>query len=335
MLKMKKKKKKRLLIGTSVFIILAVCFTGFIISNTSSLREGKIYYYLGNLSPTSAYEFNVRTRISKKIKLEGYDTVLYYIPLKDGYIAAARNENSGDSSTSIIYNGKTISKEPLDNLSVKDNYIVYINSEYALVAVNVKSNERFVLLEDIRYGYAFVDDYLYFSGRDPESPNKETDIYVVDCSKETLKKTVVDKGIIFRNTKNALVYSKEGDLYEYNFEKMQAKKTVDYNFESDSYNRRYLGYLKTKDKYYSIHFNQLVIYPKSANGDYESYEQYLLKGGPVFDFDEFCLFSRFKISDEKGSLFIPVKNAKRVNIVAYENDGEIYFSEQPCTYWIY
>lgn len=333
---MKKKTKTIIFLVPLCIVLLTVAM--YFITNTSSLKEGIIYYSCSDNTFSNVYEYNIKTRTSKKVKVDGYDSIIAYYPLKGGYIAAVRNsEDDSKTPEAIIYNGEVLKKEyGIENMTVYGDYIFYIRTyDGFLVAINKETKEYTEISDKVKYGYAFQDNYLYYNERIAENPNQETAIIYVDCNSKILTKKTADSGIVCRNTDNQLIYLKGGKYFSYDFEAERPYQLESPELISDNYQKRYLGKLNVDEKSYTLYCNQKVIYSSDTYKDYYEYENELMRGVFLPTKQHYRIFSRLNIADDNGTLIIPVKNADRVHILAYENGGNVFYAEQPCTYCIY
>ncbi len=329
-------KKKLAIFFLIILVILVPFITISLLLNNTSINCGKIYYTCADLSYTNVYEYNVKTKVSRKITIDGYTNVISYIPINNGYIAIGLSENRELKPYDIIVNGEIlINEDYVRNVTYKNGCLFYIRDDGYLVCINIKTRQYSEITDKIKYGYSFVDDFLYYCERDPDCPNNETNIFYIDTSRENVEKVFIDKGVINKNTDNELVYLKKGAIYVYDFAKQKPVKHENYEFEYDDYKCRYLGHLKCDSSNFIIHLKQFVIYNSVIYDDYYEYESELMRGIFLPSKQHIRLFSRIEIRDSKHRLLIPIKNADRVNIIAYKNSDEIIYVEQPCIYWIY
>ena len=324
-------------LGLIILIIVSFLALLFIIPNNTNINSGKLYYCCSEYTST-AYEYNIKTRLSKKVRVKGYDSVLFYTPVDCGYVAIVyKNNSQDDRKYDIICNENVLVKENyVKNATYNNGYLFYIREDdNYLIRLNIKTKKCVEITDKIKYGYFFIGDFLLYSERDPKKHDIEADIVCIDYTKDEIDKQIIDQGIVFRNTNNALVYLKNGRTYLYDFDNNIPMVIEEYQFEEDSFQRRYLGKIGLNNSSYTINLKQLVLYDNKVYDDYYEYESWLMKGTIMPSREHLRLFSRIEIRQGEKRLIIPVKNCEGVNVISLKNEDKIVYNNQPCTYWIY
>lgn len=322
-----------------LFACLLIAFISFVIAlyfyfNSTALQSGILYY----CSDGTAYSYNVKTRMSKRVSVNGYDNVEWYYPEEKGYIACVNNDEEG-SNTAIIKDGDVIynTDSPLSHFAKKGDFVFFTADDYYLNAVNIKTKKSYSVSGSVYYGYSFAGNYLYFSERNPESPDTPAEIKVVDCSDISLNSKVIDKGFIIKTAEDRLYYKKESSVYSYDFISGKSALSKSVDEAEDSYEYRYLGALNTDKSDFTIHLKQKVIFDKNAN--YYDYETGLMRGVYLPTKEHLQVLPKLEIKDNKGRLYIFVKrldySVERYSVTAYVNNGKIYYVNPTCLNWIY
>lgn len=311
-----------------ISVVMGLCIVAFVMSNTTSLKEGKIYY----TDKFNAYCYDIKSKVNDKIKIKGYRNVNFYLPVDDGYIAVVDNnkDDTDELDDILLYNDEVlISKEFIYDVSLVGNYIFYCTGDLHLYAFNLQTQKEYKIIEYNRLGYSHAGNYVYYSERDEDSFYDDTEIYAIDCTADEIKPIVVDIGIICRNTDNALIYTKGGRYYHYDFERMEPVKTDPEILKNDKYRKKYLGSISVDKTSFVIHLLKPKMYDPVYNDDTE-YIYRTLRGEYYGVIDDFrgCI----KISGSDGSLYIPTSKSNAVTVEAIECNNKIYYPHKACTY---
>ncbi len=322
------KNKNLIVFFCIIFVVLFLCILIFFMSNTTSLKKGKIYY----TDKYTAYCYDIHNKTKDKIAIDGYRNVSFYLPVDDGYVAVVDNkkDDTDDSPYILLHNDKElISKDFIYDVSLVGNYVFYCSANDDLYVLDYKTKEEYKLVEYADLGYSHADNYVYYSKRNGDSFYEEKEIFVIDCTAEEIKPIVVDTGIICRNTDNALIYTKGNQYYRYNFQKMKPEEINSDILKKDKYRKKYLGSISIDKSKFDIHLCKLKMYDPVYENDNEyiyktlNYEYY----GVIDDFRG-CI----KISGSDGSLYIPTSKSNAVTVEAIEYNSKIYYPHKASVY---
>ena len=266
---MKYSKKKRIALFCTFLIpfllILVVCVNCI---GSGIIQSGVLYFDNGEKSESYSYDF--KTKKKEKVVIDGYPNISNYTPIKNGFVAisygidkygnlvenADKEEMEQDVTCGdILYcqegEIQVIKREfnPY-NLTVIENYIVYLTSNNELILINKNDLNRTVLCEECEK-YIIVDNNLVFSKYNYEK-SEGSEIYTFDFKNNSLPELIA-KGNLKTNTANSLVIEKDKKLYIYDFTTQKLNETSNTSLMKQTRYTAYIGNFENDKECYNVY----------------------------------------------------------------------------------
>ena len=330
-------KKKTLIIAVIILFFSAVVVLSFF--NTTKVQKGYVYYSVAG----NYYKYNLLTKCKQEITIDGYDSVNELYPTDDGYYAqVSKYKPTGVEEYPdyyFLHNGEVLftSAELKSNRFHKfylhgDTFFFLVSEDNepgeTLAAYNLTTKQYIKISDNVNYGYSVVGDYIYYSDENFETPEVEKSIYIVNINSQPYKPTLVDKGLICKNTRQELIYTKSGEYYKYDFDAKKTIKVTTDSLKQDELKNQYLCSVKVENYDFDIHLKTQILYDKDRYKTDEEYYKFLKNGGVGIDF---VFLRHFSIDSVDGRIIIPIlKRNCEAEFIAFEHNGIIYYPDYPC-----